>query len=83
MHNFCTHHSSTILSHYYNHVMPAHICTRPKYSLTTREPETYRAGGVALIGHNTHFEHPWEESRQNNVWQHEVFTPKLNGGSPT
>jgi hypothetical protein len=53
------------------------------YSSTDRELERYRTGGgVTNRTSITHLEHPWEESRQNNVRQPKFFTPKLNGWSP-
>jgi hypothetical protein len=52
-----------------------------EYSLATREPERYREeGGCINRTPNTHLEHPWEESRQNDVRQPDISTHKLNGG---
>jgi hypothetical protein len=65
---------------YCNHAMPPHI-HRAGYSLATREPERYRAGGGGINRTpNTHLRHPWEESQQNDIMQLEIFTPNLMDG---
>jgi hypothetical protein len=54
-----------------------------EYPLANRELERYRARGVVINRtSNTHLKHPWEEIRQNNVRQPEIFTRKLNGWLP-
>jgi hypothetical protein len=54
-----------------------------EYSLATREPERYKAGGGGINRTpSTHLGHPWEESRQNDVSQPDISTHKLNGGLP-
>jgi hypothetical protein len=84
MDHFRTHHSNTMTPTWQHIItMSHHLIQRVKHSLAIQEPERYRAGGGNTNRTpNMNFEHPWEESRHNNVWQLEVFTPKLNGWSP-
>jgi hypothetical protein len=73
-------HYTTSPASYCNHAMPPHM-HRARYSLATREPERYRAGGGGINRTpNTHLRHPWEESQQNDIRQLEIFTPNLMDG---